>query len=76
MDKDQAARISVALGNVAGLMAELVRQGLPEQGANPNISFFQSGLVLEGNKLRSEGYPQIADGLLRLRDDLGVIDNG
>lgn len=75
MDKDKVARISVTLGNVAGVMAEFVRQGLPSHGGKTNDEFFQSALLREGEKLRLEGQAKLADGLLSLRAEIGEMDN-
>lgn len=75
MDKDKVARISATLGNIAGIFAERVRQEQPSMGGKPPVEFFQAALLREGEKLRIEGQPHLADGFLSLRSDIGAMDN-
>lgn len=76
MDKDKVARISAALGNIAGIFAERVRQDLPSHGGKANAEWFHAQLLREGEKLRLEGQGQLADGFLALRQQIGEMDNG
>jgi hypothetical protein len=75
MDKDKVARISATLGNISGIFAERVRQDLPSHGGKVNAEWFHAQLLREGEKLRLEDLPELADGFLALRSAIGEMDN-
>lgn len=75
MDKEKVARISATLRNISGIFAERVRQDLPSHGGMANAEWFHAQLLREGEKLRLEGQPLLADGFIALRSEIGALDN-
>lgn len=75
MDSERLRRISDGLAVIAGVVAECVRQGRPSYGGQ-GYSFTGSALMREGEKLRLEGLPALADGVRALRIELEGSNNG
>lgn len=76
MDRDNLESISATLNNIAGVVAELSRQWHPSMGGKPSFAFFESALQREGEKLRLQGQPLLADGMIALRTEIGAMNNG